>query len=204
MRSAEVQTDKLIQSNADLAAAAKAQAIAEQQTASTAHDTLVADLRARIAAGNVSLSPIQSGQPVKATITYSNVGKEAAPIDPTFRLKRWTKADWENGNAAKEAASFEANFLAVAEVRGTGVAYPSSGFGSGYSYQVQSDDEPFVADRFVADDQVQKGDAVVEVDSCYRYRTLSETHHTAACAFYLANRTPNVDNLNICSFANAD
>ncbi len=41
MKSAGVQTDKLVNSNADLAAAARAQALAQQQTALTAHDALV-------------------------------------------------------------------------------------------------------------------------------------------------------------------
>jgi hypothetical protein len=202
MKSAEVQTDKLIQSNADLAAAAKAQAIAEQQTAATAHDTLVADLRARIAAGNVSLNPIQSGQAVIAAVTYSNVGKEFAPIDPIFRLKRWSKADWQNGNATRDAALFETSCLAIGQVRGANVAYPSNGFGSGYRNQVQSDDAA-LADRFVADDDLLKGDAVVGVYSCFPYRTLSEIHHTAACSFYMANKTPSVGSLNICDFGNA-
>ena len=137
-------------------------------------------------------------------MAYSNVGKHPAPVDRGYRLKRWSKADWENGSAAKDAASFEFGCLAIGEVRGDNVAYPSNGFGSGYGDQVQSDDEGVAAsDRFVADDEVLKGDDVISVTSCYAYRTLSEIHHTAACLFYMANKTPNVGTLNICNFGNA-
>ena len=63
MKNAEIKTNRLIQSNADLAAAAKAQSIAEQQSAVTAHEALVASQRARIAASNVSLNAMSPGNP---------------------------------------------------------------------------------------------------------------------------------------------
>jgi hypothetical protein len=202
MKNAGIQSDKLIQSNADLATAAKAQAIAEQQTAAAAHDTLSADVRARIAAGNVSLTPIQTGQPLKATLAYSNLGKEPAPIDVGVSWKRWTKADWANGGATTFAATFEASCLALRDVRGDSVAYPSV-FGSGYSNIVQSDESGSAANNFVGDDEMPKSDAIIALYSCYTYRTLSEIHHTVGCNFYLANSTPGVGTLNICRIGNA-
>ena len=97
MRTASEQTSKLIASNADLAAAAKAQSLAEQQSAEAAHASLIMNQRARIRSVTAKLRPLQVGQGARATIAYSNIGTRSAPMDPDMYITRWSKDDLYNG-----------------------------------------------------------------------------------------------------------
>jgi hypothetical protein len=141
MKNAATQTNKLITSNADLAAAAKTQALAQQQSAATAHDALIVSQRARIAPGDASLDPLQSGQPVKAKLNYSNAGHEPAPLDISFLLKTWPTFAWSKGTATADILAYRDSCLASSIVQGQIVAYPTTGFGSGYAGTIISNDK---------------------------------------------------------------
>jgi hypothetical protein len=199
-----VQTDKLIQSNADLAAAAKAQAIAEQSIAATTHDNLIMSERARISSLAATLENIEAGQILKARVTYANFGREPAPTDYAGKMRKWPKSDWLNGNAITELKNITDECLGYTDVHGMLVAYPSSGPGNGYAFAFDSGgDSKKDGSGFVADDSITKGDTVAVVTSCFVYKTVSEIHHTASCYYYLANKTPSVATPNICADGNA-
>jgi hypothetical protein len=204
MKSAAEQTNKLITSNADLAAAAKAQAVALQQSALTAHDSFVMSQRARIASTNVSLEPLQSGQPAKGAAAYSNLGKEPASIDVEVNVRKWTKTEWSGTQATNWVASQTAYCMLKDNLHGSLVAYPTNGLGSGYANSFDSSVNVAPGgEGFVVDDSIVNGDSAIAVTACYIYKTLSELHHTAACYFYLAHKTPSPSNLNICGTGNS-
>ena len=203
MKHSAIQTDKLISSNADLAAAAKAQALAEQQSAATAHDTLILSQRGQIASVNASLEALQNGQPAKAVVEYSNVGREPTPVDAKLKIKKWSKAEWSDPKSVQELYDNSARCMAIANVYGSMIANPSTGFGSDYKGIVDSSiDQIQSGTNFLVDDEVLKGDAVITVTACYIYRTLSEIHHTSACYYYWASHTQTLSNLNICGIGN--
>ncbi len=153
---------------------------------------------------NGSLEPLQSGKSIKANIGYSNVGREPAPADIGLAIRKWSIGQWTDGSAAGAIAAFKDRCLATQDVDGKNVAYPTTGLGSGYNYIIESNDGNIPeGDRFVADDDVMKGDAVVAATACVSYKTVGEIHHTAMCYFYRANKTPSVAALNICDMGNA-
>jgi len=204
MKVGSAQNSQLIATNADLAAAAKSQAIAQQQSAATAHDALVVSQRARIAPGNVGLDPLQAGQPVKATLGYSNVGHEAAPVDITLRMKTWPTFAWNSGVATADLLLYKDACLASNTVEGRTVAYPTTGFGSGYtSVLISNDNNIPEGPRFVADESMIKGGTAIAVQACAVYKTVNEIHHTVMCYYYVANKTPAVNSPNICTSGNA-
>jgi hypothetical protein len=204
-KNAEAQTDKLINSNADLASAAKDQAIAEQRSAATAHDAFVAGMRARIASVSLGYDPFQVGQPVRATFTLDNVGHEPAPLDLTFSLKRWPTSEWSRGEANVDNTAYKDQCFTNNNVQGQITAYALSGPGSVYTYTYvikSNDDSTPENERFLVDDSMIKGDTVVAARGCMVYKTVNEVHHTAFCYYYLATRITNIANLSICPTGN--
>jgi len=204
MKSAGRQTDQLIKSNADLAAAAKAQAIASRESAKIAHDALQTGLRARIAAMNAVLENLQIGQPIKANISYSNIGHEGSPLDFIATMKTYLKEEWDKDLPLDEINSNLQHCMNIDSVKGRSMAYPSnSAFGGGYAFSLKSNSDVLGDKKFVADDDLIKGNKIIVVSSCIVYKTLEEIHHTSACYYYLANETPSLQSLNICEAGNA-
>jgi hypothetical protein len=200
MKAGSEQTNKLIASNADLAAAARAQSLAEQESATTANASLLMNQRARIGSIAAKLEPLQIGQGARASISYFNVGHESAPIDPDMYLRKWSKDDWYTDKFRRILSKQAENCLAVYSINPTAVSDPSTP----YTISADSNDEGAPIDsKFAIDDGVINGDSVIVVGICLSYKTMGEMHHTASCYYYLANKSPNVDTLSVCEAGNA-
>ena len=197
MKSASIQTDRIVQSYADFAAAAKASATAEEQSAATARAYLIMNQRANIILELASIKPLQAGHSVNSAITYTNKGRETAPFDGALNLKSWPITEWYNGEAEKYYISPSNKCHEITAIAGTAVAFPD------VSYTINSDS---VRDAlpgnpgFAVDESIIRGDTVIGLFSCIAYRTIEVVHHSAQCYFYRAGVTPTLDKLNICEW----
>jgi hypothetical protein len=200
MKSGSAQTDKLISSNADLATAAKTQAIAQEKYAATAQDSFIASERARIISNGAVFYGFQTGQKIKGKINYANVGREAALVDMRVNLVKWSKYDWIGGKYIEPFSIFSNQCLATRNISGSVLIPPVYGVGvNAYSDEISSDD-PNVTNGnvFVADDGIAKSDEIISVNVCFTYKTVTAIHHTSVCYYYWAKTTPSLTELNIC------
>jgi len=197
MKSAAVQTDKIIQSYADFATAAKVSATAEEQSAATARSSLIMNQRANIIFNSTSLKSPEIGRGIFATIAFTNRGRENASFDRKISFTRWIAADWNDGTAKGYYVSLADKCRAITDVSGSGVAY------SEVPYAIDIDtmtDVPTGQSNIVVDDSVIKGDVVLAIYTCIAYRTFDAVHHSAQCVFYRAGLTSILNSLNVCEW----
>jgi hypothetical protein len=213
MESAGRQTEKLIAANQDLAKASKRQAevaatqaeaaakqaLAAAESVKTARESLIAAQRAMIGPTGASIvGSLQANNPIKATITYTNTGRQAAPTNIETVSKTFSINEWNNGIAANDIIRIQQNCMKL-EMFGTAnlVIYPTSGF-TGYTANFDSSSQNVPEQqRFMASDKLISGDEIFTINECFVYKTVESTHHSATCFFYQANITlPN--NLGFC------
>jgi cell division protein FtsB len=199
IQSSSQQTEKLVNSNADLAAAAKTQAEAQAKSAETAQKALTLSQRALISVQMVSVQPIQEGSGPKISLMHMNSGREPAPLDTLPYFKIMSKDDFKTIKGATHILEMRRECMGILDVVGRNVAYP----GISYTANWNTNDDFFDDSlKVVAGKGLINGDDVLIVTSCFPYRTMNEMHHVFACYFYNAKTTATPVSLNICEIGN--
>jgi hypothetical protein len=195
MKSASLQTDKIIQSYADFATASKATALAEQQNAETARSSLLMNQRANIIFNAARIKPLIVARGAALTIVITNQGKENASFDRITFPQLWASSAWSSGTSKAFYARLADECRSVMNISGSAIAF------SGVRMAVEMDtfrDSPNASQRIVVDDNLIKGDSVLAIYTCISYRTLDTIHHSGECYFYRAGFTADLDTLTVC------
>ncbi len=159
---------------------------ADTQTALTKADTangtaaraLEAANRAIIAPRNIDFSePYENGKPVKLTIRYEDTGHDAAE-DVSINTETILVNNWPSSiSYLPEIKAIGANKTCKRHsvaVGGSGIAFPSSQFAAGYSFD-------FPASKFVGTEDIKATKKIIVGRGCFTYRTFLKTHHSAFC-----------------------
>jgi hypothetical protein len=199
MRSASIQTNKLVDANASLVDSASKQANAAQKEADAlsesvrvAHDNVILAERAWLGPNNAGFaSEPAPNKAIEVTINYQNSGRQPALnflyfADPFSA----TVEDDINGTVVSRIAQYLDNCKSQIAWPGGSVVYPSTGF-SNYVLNTKTK-EDFV------DDPIIKKDKIVFLQGCFLYRTFDAPRHSYFCFFYKQGQTK-FQNLNICA-----
>ncbi len=149
------------------------------------------DSRAWVGPLDVTINPpLTIGKEIHVSVQYSNTGHEPGLNFATaMSNKEFSKKEWNDGTAAKYIINFEDICFATHGMKGTRVAYPTTGF-TGYTLGFRSDDQQFDSlHRVTVNKQIVDGDDYYAILGCFGYVSAGREHHSSFCYFYHANET---------------
>jgi hypothetical protein len=192
MRSGSSQTDKLIQSNADLAAAAKTQA-------KTASDAFIANGRAWIGPSGALVADISSiGKYIRVEIYFSNSGHEPSSNLTVAKLHITTRDQWEHGAAVNQMLFDYQQCFQNKSYSKSSVAFP----GAIYTFTVDGNSTVPDENKIKITQELINGDSIFYVDACFTYFTLGTVKHSSSCFYYDKNAGTSASGLGFCSEGN--
>ena len=195
MKSASVQTNKIIEANAKLVDAATKQAEAATENAKIARDNFVASERAWVGPRNAKTSSAPtSDKDLPIMLEYGNTGREPA-VETVEDTDVFAAADEENGDAIQRISNFIGKCKIMWKPDEAAVVYPSVGL-SAANYTFTR-----IMDKSLIDDGVIGGKKTIYFTGCFSYKTTETIHRSWFCYFYRAGKTDNA-NWNICQTGN--
>lgn len=191
IHSQSAETEKLIDANQILAGAAKEQAEAAVQSASTARQALLSAQRAWIGPVDAKLEgEIKQGGELKAVVNYQNSGREPG-YNFVFDIKDSVYSVVQDENGVP-GANFQLDAAACMQREGpqdSQVVFPSTGF---TTYELWKD-----LKNSNIDDLFINGDSILFITGCLSYKSFGQFHHTAFCYFFNTKRSKK-EHLSIC------
>lgn len=144
----------------------------------------------------------QIDRPVKATVVYTNTGRQPARASLFLRPKVFTEEEWNDGTAVRHLQTARDICLAGKALElPILLAFPTSGFTNyQHIFDGSRPDTP-EPERLVADKGIIEGDKIVTFTGCVIYETLGHIRHTSFCYYYRAKSTEL--NMAYCSVAQA-
>jgi hypothetical protein len=191
MQSGSSQTDKLIQSNADLAAAAKTQA-------KTASDAFIANGRAWIGPSRGLADVSSIGKYTRVEIYFSNSGHEPSSNLVVVKPRIATRDQWEHGAAVNQMLfDYQQCFQTKSYDKGA-VAFP----GAIYTFTLDGNSTGPDESKIKITQELINGDSIFYVDVCFIYFTLGTVKHSSSCFYYDKNAGTSASGLGFCSEGN--
>ncbi|MBR0957250.1 hypothetical protein [Bradyrhizobium japonicum] len=198
-RSSEAQ----ILANKTLADAAARQAEASISAAKTSRDSLVANQRAWIGPSDASIRDFNIGGPLKASVTFTNTGREPAPTNTSLTPKLFTIEEWNNGLAVQDIERSKSECLQSPFNNQTArVTFPTTGF---TTFQLGYDGTQLSlrdVQKLSVTADLAGGKQVVVFKGCFVYVTIEEVRRTSFCYFYQF-KVSSLDHLNYCTVGQA-
>jgi hypothetical protein len=121
MNSSGTQADKLIETNRQLADAAK-------KSADISDKNLIATQRAWVGVTDAAITPANPNTIIKANISYVNSGKEPARFQGLGMEYVYDKESWDGGKAVEALTKLQDECLSIQNISGNRFAWPTTGF----------------------------------------------------------------------------
>jgi Na+-transporting methylmalonyl-CoA/oxaloacetate decarboxylase gamma subunit len=179
----------------DQAEAAKKSAEAATRLSEAADQSLLAVQRAWIAPRLAYfLAEPVAGKPVEMWIEYRNTGRNPADdVVGEFKALAIRPGDFDDGSETRsKMRAFAEQCQAYSQWSGGTVIYPT--FESARSYLVG-----FKLPDDLVDKDVARGEKLILVQYCFRYRTFEIPRHSLVCYYYRKGVSVR-NNLNLCEF----